>query len=203
MQCPNCGYVMQPFENTCPRCARLGPPKPAPPPATPQPVQPTPGTPQAFAYPPVARPFYAEYAGFWTRFAAAFLDGILLSIGEGILRHIARFMVEALLGAQGSGDESVRATAKWTGIVLGTVLNWLYFTLMESSSRQATLGKSALGIIVTDMNGDQISWGRANARYWSKLLSALTLFIGYLMVAFTEKKQALHDMIAGTLVVKG
>ncbi|HET6454033.1 MAG TPA: RDD family protein [Armatimonadota bacterium] len=80
---------------------------------------------------------------------------------------------------------------------------WLYCTLMESSSRQATLGKMALGIIVTDMNGHRVSWGRANARYWSHIVSNMILMIGYIMTGFTEKKQALHDMIAGTLVLKG
>jgi uncharacterized RDD family membrane protein YckC len=59
----------------------------------------------------------------------------------------------------------------------------------------------ALGIVVTDLEGRRISWGRANARYWSKFISALIFLIGYIMAGFTQKKQALHDMIAGTLVV--
>ena len=60
----------------------------------------------------------------------------------------------------------------------------------------------ALGIIVTDLDGNQISFGRANGRYWSKIVSSITLLIGYIMAGFTEKKQALHDIIAGTLVLK-
>jgi uncharacterized RDD family membrane protein YckC len=67
---------------------------------------------------------------------------------------------------------------------------------------QATVGKMALGIVVTDLQGRRISWARANARYWAHLITGLTFGVGYLMVAFTQKKQALHDIIAGTLVVK-
>jgi uncharacterized RDD family membrane protein YckC len=86
------------------------------------------------------------------------------------------------------------------GIVLGVVLDWLYSALLESSSRQATVGKMALGLIVTDMEGQRISFGRATARAFAKYISCFALFIGFIMVAFTEKKQGLHDLIAGTLV---
>jgi uncharacterized RDD family membrane protein YckC len=79
--------------------------------------------------------------------------------------------------------------------------SWLYHTAMESSRHQATLGKKALGIIVTDMNGNRISFARANARFFGKWVSGMIMNIGYLMAAFTEKKQALHDILAGCLVV--
>jgi uncharacterized RDD family membrane protein YckC len=72
---------------------------------------------------------------------------------------------------------------------------------MESSSRQATLGKMALGIVVTDMDGKRISFGRAVGRNLGKIISQIILFIGFLMVAFTQKKQGLHDIIANCLVV--
>lgn len=74
---------------------------------------------------------------------------------------------------------------------------------MESSAKQATLGKMALGIVVTDLEGARIGFGRATGRYFAKILSGLILGIGFLMAAFTERKQGLHDIIAGTLVVKG
>ena len=74
---------------------------------------------------------------------------------------------------------------------------------MESSAKQATVGKMALGIIVTDLDGRRIGFGRATGRYFAKILSALTLGIGFLMAGFTERKQALHDMVASCLVVKG
>jgi uncharacterized RDD family membrane protein YckC len=73
---------------------------------------------------------------------------------------------------------------------------------MESSARQATLGKMAVGIKVTDEAGARISFGRAVGRYFGKFVSTIILLIGFLMVAFTEKKQGLHDKLAGTLVVK-
>lgn len=86
------------------------------------------------------------------------------------------------------------------GIVLNIVGVWLYFALQESSERQATIGKRALNIYVTDMYGRRISFGQATGRYFSKIISSLILGIGYIMAGFTEKKQGLHDMIAGTLV---
>jgi uncharacterized RDD family membrane protein YckC len=78
---------------------------------------------------------------------------------------------------------------------------WLYNALMESSAKQATLGKMALGIVVVDLGGKRISFARATGRFFSKFLISSILLIGYILAAFTEKKQALHDLIAGTLVV--
>jgi uncharacterized RDD family membrane protein YckC len=78
----------------------------------------------------------------------------------------------------------------------------LYFAIMESSSIQATVGKLAVGVVVTDLNGERISFLRATGRYFAKILSAMILMIGYIMVGFTERKQGLHDMIASTLVYK-
>jgi uncharacterized RDD family membrane protein YckC len=79
--------------------------------------------------------------------------------------------------------------------------SWLYHTWMESSRYQATLGKMALGIIVTDLYGNRISFARANGRFFGKWISGMVMNVGYLMAAFTEKKQALHDILAGCLVV--
>jgi uncharacterized RDD family membrane protein YckC len=92
-----------------------------------------------------------------------------------------------------------------TLVAIGLALvagNWLYHTLMESSRYQATLGKMALGSIVTDMNGARISFARANCRFFGKWVSGAICNIGYLMAAFTEKKQALHDILASTLVIQ-
>jgi uncharacterized RDD family membrane protein YckC len=86
--------------------------------------------------------------------------------------------------------------------IISAIMQWLYFSLMESSVWQATLGKKALGLTVTDLEGRRIGFGRATGRYFAKILSSLTLFIGYMMAGFTEKKQALHDIIAGTLVLR-
>lgn len=121
-----------------------------------------------------------EYAGFLKRLVAAIIDGVLVGIVVGILTATM--------------DES------WSGLI-STLLGWLYYAGMESSERQATLGKSVMGIYVTDLNGQRISFLRATGRYFAKILSALILMIGYIMAAFTERKQALHDMLASTLVL--
>jgi uncharacterized RDD family membrane protein YckC len=83
------------------------------------------------------------------------------------------------------------------------ILMWLYFAGMESSARQATFGKSVMSLRVTNYEGQRISFGHATGRFFSKIVSGLIPFaIGYIMAGFTEKKQALHDLIAGTLVLR-
>ena len=87
-------------------------------------------------------------------------------------------------------------------IFIQVPLTWLYYAVLTSSSWQATVGKKVLGLKVVDENGDRISFGRATGRYFAKIPSALILCIGFLMVAWTNRKRGLHDMIANTLVVK-
>lgn len=84
----------------------------------------------------------------------------------------------------------------------GWIVTWLYFALLESSSRQATIGKGIMGLKVTDLNGRRLSFGKASGRFFAKILSWMTLLIGFFMAFFTEKKQALHDLITGCLVVE-
>lgn len=153
------------------------------------------------------------YAGFWKRFAAYIIDALILGVASWIV-------ILPVLGLIGLGASSMEyndemmmddeAAAGLAAAMVGASLmmwvvvaaaGWLYFALMESSSKQATLGKMALSIIVTDVNGNRLSFGRASGRYFGKILSGLILYIGFIMAAFTEKKQALHDMIAGCLVV--
>jgi uncharacterized RDD family membrane protein YckC len=129
-----------------------------------------------------------EYAGFWRRFAAWLIDYILVGVVTGIL--------VAILG--GIGDDA----GTGIGYFLSVIGSLLYYSVLESSANQATVGKMALGIQVTDLQGNRISFGRALGRTLAKILSGLILLIGYIMAAFTAKKQGLHDMIAGTLVVK-
>jgi uncharacterized RDD family membrane protein YckC len=127
------------------------------------------------------------YAGFWRRVAAAILDGLI----------VGAVTAPFTIGMSGGNRYSTTASS------ISTVVSWLYSALMESSSKQATLGKMALGIRVTDLDGNRITFGKATGRYFAKILSALILGIGFLMVAFTQRKQGLHDILAGTLVVKG
>jgi uncharacterized RDD family membrane protein YckC len=135
---------------------------------------------------------FTEYAGFWRRFAATVIDGILVSIVLFIVTVVLRAI--GLLGVQeGEGDIIVA--------IVNIVIPWIYGAAMESSAQQATLGKMALGIMVTDTDGQPISFGQATGRYFGKIVSALILGIGFLMAGFTAKKQALHDIMAGCLVV--
>ncbi len=86
--------------------------------------------------------------------------------------------------------------------ILSLVVWWVYFAVLHSSKWQASIGKKAVGLKVVDENGNRISFGRATGRYFAEFLSALILGIGYMMVGWTKKKQGLHDMIAGTFVIK-
>lgn len=139
-----------------------------------------------------------EYAGFWLRFVALIIDGIVMAIPQYALMFamIGSFSVQP-------EDAADMLPVLMIYYVLIIVMQWLYYALMESSKNQATLGKMALGIKVTDLDyGGPISFGQATGRYFGKLVSGLILAIGYIMAGFTERKQALHDMMAGTLVVK-
>jgi len=82
------------------------------------------------------------------------------------------------------------------------MIQWVYFALLESSPWQASIGKRMLGLRVTDIEGRRISFGRASARYFCTLLSGFILMIGFVMIAFTQKKQALHDILTGCLVIR-
>ena len=94
------------------------------------------------------------------------------------------------------------ATPNPIALVIIYVIALLYEPVMNSSVYQGTLGKLAVGIKVTDLNGQRISFARSLGRYFSKILSGLLLYIGYLMIAFDSKKRGLHDKMAGTFVVK-
>jgi uncharacterized RDD family membrane protein YckC len=120
------------------------------------------------------------YAGFWKRAIALLIDGIMLAIIGAIVNLIL---------------------ADWLASTISVFLGWAYFAGMESSARQATIGKGAMGIYVADINGQRISFMRATGRYFAKILSSFILLIGYFMAAFTARKQALHDILANTLVL--
>ena len=86
--------------------------------------------------------------------------------------------------------------------LLSLAVAWLYFALMESSERGATVGKMAMGLRVVSNDGKRISFMNATGRYFAKILSAMIFCIGFIMIAFTDRKRGLHDMIASTLVIK-
>jgi len=150
------------------------------------------------------------YAGFWLRFVAIIIDSIAIGAAArilllpflGVLGMRMAFMHPWPMAPMGPGEVlAILGTLFWV-IAIMSVVKWLYFALLESSAWQATLGKKALGLMVTDLEGHRISFGRASGRFFAKIISGIILWIGFIMAGFTEKKQALHDMIAGTLVIR-
>jgi len=137
-------------------------------------------------------PEHVAYGGFWIRVVAYIIDGILLTIVCGV--------VDRLLGIN-------ILTTDWDHYdplanVISLVIGWLYFALLESSERGATVGKMVMGLRVVTSDGQRLSFMNATGRYFAKILSAIIFCIGFIMVAFTDKKRGLHDIIAGTLVIK-
>lgn len=138
------------------------------------------------------------YAGFWIRFGAAFIDGLIMYVIQMVIT--LAFVGGITMSPEYMQSAGMGGLLLYYVVILG--INLIYFAVMESSSYQATFGKRALGLKVTDKNYERLSLGQAVGRYLAKIPSALILGIGYLMAGWTEKKQALHDMIAGTYVVK-
>jgi uncharacterized RDD family membrane protein YckC len=130
------------------------------------------------------------YAGFWLRFAAYLIDSMVL------------FVIQMVLAAAVILIDPGDLRAFLNVAPVGWALTWAYFAVLESSPLQGTVGKHALGLYVADVHGDPIGLGRASARYWLKLLSSLLLMVGWIMAAFTPRKQALHDLMARTLVLR-
>jgi len=131
-----------------------------------------------------SRELNVNYAGFWLRLVAAFIDGLILLIPFGVCAGMAGTKNELL------------------GFFLMWIVGLVYFAYLESSLRMSTFGKQAVGLIVTNMDGSQLTFQQAAIRYGGKLLSLVILYMGFIMIGFTEKKQGLHDMIAKTVVVK-
>ncbi len=154
---------------------------------------------------PAARPAVA-YAGFWLRFVAFIIDQLLLYFVCMILflPFAASMGMRSVMMGRPPDVQALfpMIHAMLRLALLRLVIHWLYYSLLESSAWQATLGKKALGLEVTDLDGNRISFGRATGRFFAKIISSLILFIGYIMAGFTEKKQALHDILAGTLVIR-
>jgi uncharacterized RDD family membrane protein YckC len=127
-----------------------------------------------------------NYGGFWIRFIAYIIDSAIVTIG-----FVAIMMLLGMMGLELAGAHLIYA-----------VLGILYWALMQSSKRQATLGKALCGLKVGGPNGERISTARALGREAAKIISSLTLLIGFIIAAFTGKKQALHDFVATTYVVR-
>jgi uncharacterized RDD family membrane protein YckC len=143
-----------------------------------------------------------EFGGFWRRVAAYLIDVIVLAVAMSIIGSIFGIGTTVSQLSDMTASYSYNVDDVASGLV-SLVLGIAYFAGLESSAMQATLGKKALGMVVTDLNGNRISFLRATGRYLAKIVSAVILLIGFIMVAFTDRKQGLHDMMAGTLVWRG
>ena len=132
-----------------------------------------------------------RYGGFWRRTTALAFDGILINTGVDLVMRLVDDWVEPPRGIFG------------LQFFVKLVVAWLYYAALESSPAGATLGKLALGMRVVREDGGRLSFGAATMRHWGKLLSGIgTLGFGYLAAAFDRRKQALHDRLAGSLVVR-
>jgi uncharacterized RDD family membrane protein YckC len=180
-------------------------------PASPYAQQPAPPSPYT-AHPAPAGPvvplaYYApghaiNYAGFWIRFVAWIIDFVVMLIGFALVGGCLGGCL-GILATDSFTPRRGRVMGELFGRFGGMIVAWLYDALMTSSSTQATLGKMAVGIKVVGDGGAPISFGRATGRHFAKIISGLLLCFGFIMAAFTERKQALHDIIARTYVIYG
>ena len=195
MFCSRCGSEVEEGVRYCGACGQeVG-----------SPVSP----PQIPASAPVSTP--QRYAGFWLRFVAHLIDHIVVGIPFFLIVMVPIFLFGGLhllarRSAAGPPDPAFVAAVLlrfFFAIALFVLAQWLYFAGMESSARQATFGKAAMSLRVTGLTGQHLTFGHATGRFFAKIITGLIpLGIGYFMAGFTEKKQALHDMIAGTLVLR-
>ncbi|HLW82445.1 MAG TPA: RDD family protein [Candidatus Acidoferrales bacterium] len=214
MFCSGCGKLMPEGSTFCPQCGRpagaAATPAPNPasatiaPPAPPVYVPPAPAT----ALPVVPG---LAYAGFWLRLVAYIIDSLIIGFVLGVVVLILVLTTGVLAFIRnlpnnpnpGLVFQSAMFMAFLFLAAAWIVAVWLYYAWMESSRFQGTLGKMALGLIVTDMQYRPVSFGRASGRFFARFITNLIpLFIGYIMAGFTAQKQALHDMIASCLVLR-
>lgn len=132
-----------------------------------------------------------HYGTFGQRLGAYIIDGIIVAIPVWII-----------VWMMPSNNDDVFTFGDFTGSLLSILISWLYFAFQESGPQQATIGKKALGLKVTSIDGQRITFGQASGRYFGKIISAVILYIGFLMVLWDDRRQALHDKMAGTLVIK-
>lgn len=196
MYCSKCGALMADGATLCSACGQAF------------------ATAAAIAKPMTSQVLIAprvEYGGFWLRFLAYLIDGAVIMIGVCVVAIPLIFLT-----GFGTFLSEIHPEEDWNQNWIGVlvvvfllfgaaslVVTWLYHALMESSEWQATVGKKALGLVVTDMEGHRVSFWRATGRHFGKIVTNMVpLLIGYILAGFTEKKQALHDMIAGCLILQ-
>jgi uncharacterized RDD family membrane protein YckC len=205
MFCSKCGTRVEEGQRFCQACGQeVG-----------APVIPVPVSAGAIPSAPVAASTYSvpplPYGTFGARLVAYVIDSLIIGLPSMIGLFAAIFFLGGfgiMLHQTHADPDAVRAMVLTMvpifllGMLALMIIHWLYFAGMESSARQGTIGKSVMSLRVADLEGKRISFGHATGRFFAKVVSGMIPFlIGYLMAAFTEKKQALHDLIAGTLVL--
>jgi uncharacterized RDD family membrane protein YckC len=161
-----------------------------------QPPETVPAIRELAALPP--RP---SFAGFWLRAFAYLFDTVLISLFFGL---IASLYPATFIKYPDAASTSLTSLPQLTPIAFAITITatWFYYTMFEASVWQATPGKRVLRLYVADLDGKRVTFARAAARNFAKLISSLTFLVGYLVAGFTEKKQALHDILAGCLVLR-
>ncbi len=211
MYCSKCGANLAAGTAFCTSCG-------TPAGALAAPSQPPPAT-----YAGAARPAYADpaglsvsrgftYAGFWLRFAAWLIDSLILSTAVVVLFIPLLFLtgltanLEVAVQSHGQLNPGVLGgliAAILVFVVIALLTHWLYYAYLESGERQATWGKQVLGVYVTDLMGLRVSFGQASGRFFARIVThMIPLTLGFIMAGFTERRQALHDMIASCLVLR-
>jgi uncharacterized RDD family membrane protein YckC len=165
-------------------------------PETAQPPETIPALPQS-----VVTQVRPVYAGFWLRALAYLIDTILVSAAFGL---VASFYPSAFLKFPNATAISLTSLPQLTPLAFGVtiLIVWLYYAFFEVSVWQATPGKRILRLYVTDIQGRPLTFARATMRHFGKMISGLTFLVGYFLAGFTEKKQALHDILASCLVMR-
>jgi uncharacterized RDD family membrane protein YckC len=202
--CNKCGAQNPAGTQFCGRCGAPTSPttSAAPPVGSPDPAWSNPAasySAPATSYPATVPAVVTGYGGFWIRVVAAIIDSIIMRV---VVAPVSIIFGGLGLAGMMSGLPHRGIGLLGSGVTLIALFfgSWLYEAFMESSSYQATLGKMIFGMKVTDLNGNRISFGRATGRHFAKILSGMILCIGFIMVGLTERKQGLHDLLAGTLV---
>ncbi|HEX6571213.1 MAG TPA: RDD family protein [Steroidobacteraceae bacterium] len=195
MYCIKCGALLPESANACQRCGNRAPDHDDD--VAVGTLEPSQAGARAPEFARTTHKQSARYAGFWTRVGACMIDGFVYTL---ILIPVAVAFAFAAMPSMEPGAEP------GGGIIalyylLSWGVGWLYYALQHSSAHQATFGKRALRIKVVSLQGERISFARATGRYFAYLLASFTLGVGLIMAAFTKRRQALHDMMTGTLVV--
>jgi len=152
-----------------------------------------------FIIPDIAPQNLTNYAGFWRRFAAFIIDMLIIAVPIYFLATL--FSANPTERINPTTTQEIEYQYFMIYNATSFLINWLYFAISESSAKQATWGKQVMGIYVCRTDGRRLTFLRASLRYFGKIISGVTIGIGYLMAAFTARKQALHDFIAETLVL--